>query len=106
LVDGQVGDADHGDEDQRRDPVDLRRAERGPGEGEEANGFEEDEPQETLHATLRLDAVLTPGGLHVLAVVDIEGDEEDAGEDVSNEKPLTVLVICVYLRTETERLTG
>ena len=95
MIDGQVRDADHGDEDQRRDPVDLGRAERGPGEGEETNRFEEDEPQEAKHAALRLDAVLAAGSLHFLAVVDVEGDEEDAGQDVSDEKPMKVLVTCV-----------
>jgi hypothetical protein len=106
LVDGQVGDADHGDEDQRRDPVDLRRAERGPGEGEEANRFEEDKPQETFHAALGSDTVLTAGSLHLLAVVDVEGDEEDAGQDVSDEKPVRVSVICEECGREMERLTG
>ena len=95
LVDGQVGDADHGDEDQRRDPVDLRRTERGPGEGEETDGFQEDEPEETLHAALGLDAVLAASSLHVFAVVDVEGDEEDAGQDVSDQKPVGMLVKCV-----------
>ena len=95
LVDGQVGDADHGNEDQRRYPVDLRRAERGPGEGEKTDRFEEDEPQEANHAALGLDAVLAAGSLHLLAVVDVEGDEEDAGQDVSDEKPMKVLVTCV-----------
>ena len=100
MVDGQVGDAYHGDEDQRRDPMDLRRAERGPGEGEETNGLEEDEPQETLHATLRLDAVLAASSLHPLAVVDVEGDEEDACQDVSDEKPVEMLVKCVDVGAE------
>jgi hypothetical protein len=101
LVDGQVGDADHGDEDQRRDPVDLRRAERGPGKGEEADGFEEDEPEEALHAALGLDAVLAAGSLHLLAVVDVEGDEEDAGQDVSDEKAVVMLVYIVDVREGT-----
>ena len=96
MIDGQVRDADHGDEDQRRDPVDLGRAERGPGEGEETNRFEEDEPQEANHAALGLDAVLAAGSLHLLAVVDVEGDEEDAGQDVSDQKPVGMLVKCVY----------
>ena len=95
MVDGQVGDADHGDEDQRRDPVDFRRAERGPGESEKTDGFEEDEPEEACHAALRLDTVLAAGKLHLLAVVDVEGDEEDAGQDVSDEKPVELLVKCV-----------
>jgi hypothetical protein len=98
LVDGKVGDADHGDEDQRRDPVDLGRAERGPGEGEEADGFEEDEPQEALHAALGLDAVLAASSLHLLAVVDVEGDEEDAGQDVSDEETVVMLVYIVNIR--------
>ena len=95
MVDGQVCDADHGDEDQRRDPVDLRRAKRGPGEGEETNRFEEDEPQKANHAALGLDAVLAAGGLHLLTIVDVEGDEENTGQDVSDEKPMDVLVTCV-----------
>jgi hypothetical protein len=98
LVDGEVGDADHGDEDQRRNPVDLRRAERGPGESEETDGFKEDEPQEALHAALGLDAVLAAGSLHLLAVVDVEGDEEDAGQDVSDEKTVAMLVYVVDIR--------
>jgi hypothetical protein len=98
LVDGEVGDADHGDEDQRRNPVDLRRAERGPGESEETDGFKEDEPQEALHAALGLDAVLAAGSLHLLAVVDVEGDEEDAGQDVSDEKTVAMLVHVVDIR--------
>lgn len=106
MVDGQVGDADHGDEDQRRDPVDLGRAERGPGEGEETDGLEEDEPEEALHATLRLDTMLAASKLHLLAVVDVEGDEEDAGQDVSDEKPVEMLVKCVYIRAEIRWLTG
>jgi hypothetical protein len=69
LVDGEVGDADHGDEDQRCEPVHLRRAERSPGESEEADGFEEDEPQESDHAALGLDAVLAARELHLLAVM-------------------------------------
>jgi hypothetical protein len=88
LVDGEVGNADHADEDQRGDPGDLGRAKRGPGEGEEADRFEEDEIEETLHAALGLDAVLAASGLHLLAVVDVEGDEEDAGQNVSDEKPV------------------
>ena len=88
LVDGEVGNTDHGDEDQRGDPVDLRWAERGPGEGEEADRFQEDEPEETLHAALGLDAVLAAGFLHLLAVVEVEGDEEDAGQDVTDEEPV------------------
>ena len=88
LVDGEVGNANQGDEDQRGDPVDLRRAERGPGKGEEADGFEEDEPEEALHAALGLDAVLAAGFLHLLAVVEVEGDEEDAGQDVTDEEPV------------------
>jgi hypothetical protein len=95
LVDGEVCDADHGDEDQGCDPVNLRRAERGPGEREETDGFEEDEPQETDHAALGLDAVLTTRELHLLAVVDVEGDEEEAGEDISNEEPVGLLVLCM-----------
>ena len=91
LVDGEVGNANQGDEDQRGDPVDLRRAERGPGKGEEADGFEEDEPEEALHAALGLDAVLAASSLHLLAVVDVEWDEEEAGQDVSDEKPVEVL---------------
>ena len=102
MVDGQVGDADHGDEDQRRDPVHLRRAERGPGKGEETDGFQEDEPQEANHAAFGLDAVLAAGGLHLLAVVDVEGDEEDAGQDVSDEEPVEMLVKCVIVGAETE----
>ena len=72
--------------------MDLGRAERGPGESEETDGFQEDEPQETYHAALGLDAVLTAGSLHLLAVVDVEGDEEDTGQDVSDEKPVEMLV--------------
>lgn len=86
LVDGQVGDADHGDEDQGRDPVDFRRAEGGKCESEEADGFEEDEVEEACHAALGLDAVLAAGGFHLLAVVDVEGDEEEAGDDVPDEE--------------------
>lgn len=84
LVDGQVGDANYGDEDQRRDPVDLRRTKRGPGEGEETDRLQEDEPKETLHATLRLDAVFAASSLHLLAVFNVEGDEDDAGQNVSD----------------------
>ena len=98
LVDGEVGNANQGDEDQRGDPVDLRRAERGPGKGEEADGFEEDEPEETLHAALGLDAVLAASSLHLLAVVDVEGDEEDAGQDVSDEETVVMLVYIVNIR--------
>lgn len=101
MVDGQVGDADHGDEDQRRDPVDLRRAERSPGKGEETKWLEEDEPEEALHAALGLDAVLAAGCLHLLAVVDVEGDEEDAGQDVSDEKTVVTLVCTVDIREGT-----
>lgn len=68
--------------------MDFGRAERGPGEGEEADGFEEDEPEETLHAALGPDAVLAAVGFHLLAVVDVEGDEEDAGEDISDEETM------------------
>lgn len=93
MVDGEVGDADHGDEDQRCDPVNLRRAERGPAEGEEADGLQEDEPQEADHTALGLDAVLAASSLHLLAVVDVEGDEEEAGQDVSDKKPVKVLVV-------------
>ena len=78
--------------------MDLRRAKRGPGEGEENNRFEEDEPQEANHAALGLDAVLTAGGLHLLAIVDVEGDEEDAGQDVSDEKTVAMLVYVVDIR--------
>jgi hypothetical protein len=67
--------------------VDLRRAERSPSEGEETNRFQEDEPEETLHATLGLDTVLAACNLHLLAIVKIEGDEEDASQDVSDEEP-------------------
>ena len=88
MVDGQVGDADHGDEDQRRDPVDLRRTKRGPGEGEETDRLQEDEPKETLYATLGLDAVFAASSLHLLAVIDVEGDEEDASQNVSDEEPV------------------
>ena len=69
MVDGQISNTDHGDEDQRRNPVDLGRAERGPGEGEETGRFEEDEPKEADHAALGLDAVLATSSLHLLAVV-------------------------------------
>jgi hypothetical protein len=100
LIDGQVGNADYGDEDQGSDPVDLGRAERGPGESEETNGFKVDEPEEALHAALGLDAVLAAGSLHLLAVVDVEGDEEDAGQDVSDEKPAKTLVKCVDIRAK------
>ena len=75
--------------------MDLRRAERGPGEGEETDRFQEDEPKETLHATLRLDAVFAASSLHLLAVIDVEGDEEDAGQDVSDQKPVGMLVKCI-----------
>jgi hypothetical protein len=86
LVDGEVGNADHADEDQRGDPVELRRAERGHGEEAKADGFEEDEMEETDHAALGLDAVFAAGGLHGLAVLDVEGDEVEAGDDVSDEE--------------------
>jgi len=88
LVDGEVGDTDHGDEDKGCDPVDFRRAERSPGEGEEADGFEKDEPEEALNAALGLDAMLAACSLHVLAVLEVEGDEEDASQDVSDEEPV------------------
>ena len=68
--------------------MDLRRAERGPAEGEEADGLQEDEPQEAGHTALGLDAVLAAGFLHLLAVVEVEGDEEDAGQDVTDEEPV------------------
>lgn len=68
--------------------MDLRRAERAPTEGEETNGLEEDKPEKTLHAALGLDAVLAAGSLHGLAVLDVEGDEEEASQDVSNQKPM------------------
>jgi hypothetical protein len=107
LVDGEVGDADHDDEDQGCDPVDLRRAERGPGESEEADGFEEDETQETDHAALGLDAVFAACELHLFAVVDVEGDEEEAGEDISDEEPVELLVLCACVTLErSELLTG
>jgi hypothetical protein len=64
LVDGEVGNANQGDEDQRG------------------------EPEEALHAALGLDAVLAAGFLHLLAVVEVEGDEEDAGQDVTDEEPV------------------
>ena len=32
--------------------------------------------------------------LHPLAIVDVEGDEEDAGQDVSDEKSMEVLATC------------
>ena len=41
-----------------------------------------------LHAALGLDAVLAAGFLHLLAVVEVEGDEEDAGQDVTDEEPV------------------
>jgi hypothetical protein len=85
--------------------VNLRRAERGPGESEEADGFEEDEPQETDHAALGLDAVLAARELHLLAVVDVEGDEEDAGEDVSDEEPVGLLVLCACVTLEGSEMT-
>ena len=72
--------------------MDLGRAERGPGEGEETGRFEEDEPKEADHAALGLDAVLATSSLHLLAVVDVEGDEEDAGQDVSDEETVGMLV--------------
>jgi hypothetical protein len=105
LVDGEVGDADHGDEDKRCDPVHLRRAKRGPGESEEADRFEEDKPQEADHAALGLDAVLAARELHLLAVVDVEGDEEDAGEDVSDEEPVGLLVLCACVTLEGSEMT-
>jgi hypothetical protein len=42
--------------------------------------------EETDHAALGLDAVFAAGGLYGLAVLDVEGDEVEAGDDVSDEE--------------------
>lgn len=67
--------------------MNLGRAKRGRAEGGKSDRFEEDEPEKTLHATLRLDAVLTAGCSHSTAVVDVERDEKEAGQDVAEEEP-------------------
>jgi hypothetical protein len=42
--------------------------------------------------------VLAASSLHLLAVVDVEGDEEDAGQDVSDEETVVMLVYIVNIR--------
>ncbi len=84
LVDGVVGDADQAGEDERRDPGDVGRAERGPGEAEEADcqaRGEVEEPVETAFGLegARVSAEDLPVAVH-------EGEEGEVGDDVADDE--------------------
>lgn len=84
-VDRIVGDADHAREDFRSNPVYVRRTKRTPRIPEEADGFKEDQPDESLESALRLDRVEATA-LHLGSVAAVEWQEEAVRDDVAGEQ--------------------
>ena len=82
-VDGVVGGADEEGEEHGGDPVDVvGGAEGGPGEAEEADGFERGEVEEPVKAGFGLEGVRVAGADGV--VPGEEGEEGEPGEEIAD----------------------
>ena len=66
--------------------MDVGRAQRRPGETEEADRLESYEPDEGFEAALGTDTVFTACGFHLGRVIAVEGEEEEVGDYVADEQ--------------------